>query len=162
VTVTDLGTLGGAYSQATAVNASGQVVGDSYIIQGNSAVHPFSWTQKGGMVDLGTLPDSSRSFAMAVNDSGQVVGFTADASHHALVGAVRPDRVREVRDRLGRHWDAGEHHSARRYALRSRVAECSSRRPLLVGEAITPAESCAALIRNRATAGYRCSSRLSK
>jgi hypothetical protein len=35
------------------------------------------------------------------------------------------------------------------------------RRPLLVGEAITPAESSAVLIRNRATAGYRRSSRRS-
>jgi probable HAF family extracellular repeat protein len=68
----DLGTLGGDASGATAVNASGQVVGDSRTAH-NSATHAFSWTEADGMIDLGTL-GGNVSFANAVNDSGQVVG----------------------------------------------------------------------------------------
>ena len=49
----DLGTLGGSYSVALAVNDSGQVVGSSS--PRRRRPHAFSWTQTGGMVDLGTL-----------------------------------------------------------------------------------------------------------
>ena len=81
----DLGTLGGSYGQATAVNANGQVVGDSFTT-GNASTHAFSWTQAGGMVDLGAL-GGSRSWAFAVSASGQVVGASylpGDALYHAL------------------------------------------------------------------------------
>ena len=50
----DLGTLGGRYSNAVAVTASGQVVGNS-TLAGDTVSHAFSWTASGGMVDLGTL-----------------------------------------------------------------------------------------------------------
>ena len=53
----DLGTLGGSFSYATAVSASGQVVGYSTTL-GDVASHAFSWTEAGGMVDLGTLGGS--------------------------------------------------------------------------------------------------------
>jgi probable HAF family extracellular repeat protein len=78
----DLGTLGGPYSSALAVNAVGQVVGWSRTTQG--AYDAFSWTPGGGMVDLGTLGADSR--AVAVNDSGEVVGsgYTADNARHAF------------------------------------------------------------------------------
>ncbi len=48
---TDLGTLGGAFREATAMNDHGQVVGESETSSGRS--HAFSWTQAGGMVDSG-------------------------------------------------------------------------------------------------------------
>jgi probable HAF family extracellular repeat protein len=74
----DLGTLGGGASQATAVNARGQVVGYSYLV-GNLSAHAFSWTAMDGMVDLGTLGGTFVTIATAVNDPGQVVGFSFTA-----------------------------------------------------------------------------------
>ena len=79
----DLGTLGGTYSRANAVNDSGQVVGYASLADGTS--HAFSWTAAGGMVDLGTLGGTSSS-AAAANDSGQVVGtaYAADGDECRL------------------------------------------------------------------------------
>ena len=81
----DLGTLGGGYSRAVAVNLWGQVVGDS-TTPGDTVSHAFSWTKKGGMIDLGT-PPGSYSNASAVNTWGQVVGsiFTpGNLGYHAF------------------------------------------------------------------------------
>jgi endoglucanase len=66
----DLGTLGGTSSRALALNANDQVVGQSATAGGQD--HAFSWTQAGGMVDLGA------GYADAVNDGGQVVGNLGD------------------------------------------------------------------------------------
>ena len=57
-TAIDLGTLGGTSSVAAAVNARGQVVGDS-ATAGDVEGHAFSWTEAGGMIDLGTLGGTS-------------------------------------------------------------------------------------------------------
>ena len=80
-----LGTLGGSYAAASAVNNTGQVVGQSFIT-GDFAGRAFLWTAATGMQDLGDLPGSAgtpppgfpplNSGANAVNDSGQVVGWT--------------------------------------------------------------------------------------
>lgn len=72
--MTDLGTLGGSSSQAFAVNASGQVVGYSYIA-GDSTLHAFLWTSTGGMQDLGTL-GGTLSSAQGINSAGEVVGYS--------------------------------------------------------------------------------------
>ena len=84
VVVIDLGTLGGTGSTAYAINAGGQVVGQSTLAPnavGVIATHAFSWTAKGGMIDLGSLSapvngSEFHSVAQAVNDAGQVVGFS--------------------------------------------------------------------------------------
>ena len=79
----DLGTLGGALSQASAVNDSGQVAGTSETADGSQ--HPFSWTPDGGMVDLGTLGGSFGE-ASSMNDHGQVGGdglLAGDETTHA-------------------------------------------------------------------------------
>jgi probable HAF family extracellular repeat protein len=85
----DLGTLGGSTSAAGAVNAAGQVVGSSEIPSPDvglphprrGASHAFSWTPAGGMRDLGTL-GFINSFATAINEEGQVAGYsrTTDGS----------------------------------------------------------------------------------
>lgn len=73
----DLGTLGGAISEARGINASGQVAGYSYTADGK--LHAFRYTDGPGMVDLGTLTrdKDGRSVAYDINDSGQVVGYTS-------------------------------------------------------------------------------------
>src|SRR3954466_439943 len=68
--VKDLGTLGGNWSQAAALNDSGQVVGTSARADGSP--HAFSWTAMGGMIDLGSLGGATSS-AAAVNSAGVVV-----------------------------------------------------------------------------------------
>ena len=86
----DLGTLGGAaYSDSAAfsVNDAGQVVGTSYRGMGGGYNRAFSWTEKGGMVALGTLGGDVSS-AAAVNDKGQAVGYSTtsdDAESHAAL-----------------------------------------------------------------------------
>lgn len=81
IQVQDLGTLGGATSQAVAVNERGQVIGHSLTATGET--HAFLW-ERGVMRDLGTL-GGTWSDARAVNDRGQVVGVSADAA-----GVSRP------------------------------------------------------------------------
>jgi probable HAF family extracellular repeat protein len=68
--LTDLGTLGGKYSVATDLNASGTVVG--YSETSNGTVHGFVHNGR-RMEDLGTV-GGDNSFAHAINDQGVIVG----------------------------------------------------------------------------------------
>lgn len=91
---TDLGTLGGTFSAALAVNALGQIVGNS-TVAGDATQHGFLSQSGTGMTDLGTLGGTSSQVASndgfgarAINASGQVVGWSSvagDASQHAFL-----------------------------------------------------------------------------
>jgi len=75
--MTDLGTLPGgvAYSVATGINDTGQIVGVSDIA--NGASHAFLY-HRNRMVDLGDLANDPRlnSQADAINDRGETVGWS--------------------------------------------------------------------------------------
>ena len=70
-----LGTLGGRYSYAQAVNDAGMIVGSSTDRAGY--LKAFAWN--GGFVSIGTLGGTT-SAAYDVNSGGDVVGFAADSS----------------------------------------------------------------------------------
>ncbi|HVT11997.1 MAG TPA: hypothetical protein VHE55_06995 [Fimbriimonadaceae bacterium] len=72
----DLGTLGGANSEAFGLNSSGQIVGKSQDALGNE--HPFIYTGS-SVIDLGTLGGATGE-AWAINSSGQIVGDAATAT----------------------------------------------------------------------------------
>jgi len=74
-TATDLGTLGGLASSASAVNRAGESAGFSDIAAGSrqAFIH-----RDGAMFDIGSSLGSSLSLATAMNDAGQVVGTYTD------------------------------------------------------------------------------------
>ena len=89
---TDLGTLWGYASYAYAINNSGQVVGD---VSGPSPTSGYPtnqatiWNGTTG-TDLGTLPggapSASHSYALGINNAGQVVGWsTTNTGEHATI-----------------------------------------------------------------------------
>ncbi len=81
-----MGTLpGGSDSRALGENEKGQVVGWSYTLLANhAAVHAFSWTQRGGLVDLSALVGlgGNDSVASEVSDYGQIAGYSFTPSQH--------------------------------------------------------------------------------
>lgn len=73
-TVTDLGTLGGNYSGAAAINNLGQVAGTSTNASNQTLATLFSGTGTGN-INLGTLGGDT-SYATAINDNGTIVGYS--------------------------------------------------------------------------------------
>jgi probable HAF family extracellular repeat protein len=90
-TPVDLGNLGGSVNtslvavgnRAIGINNRGQVVGGS-ALPGNTTAHAFLWTRETHkMRDLGTLDGDTNAGALSINDSGDVVGVSNDASGDA-------------------------------------------------------------------------------
>jgi probable HAF family extracellular repeat protein len=78
---TDLGNLGpnglpGAGNHACAINNKGQAVGHT---TSKASTVAFLWTRDKGMQGLGTLTGDFVSFALGINDEGEVVGQSIDA-----------------------------------------------------------------------------------
>jgi len=96
--IADLGTLSSPYdkwSNSTAINDKGQVVGTScYLPNGSltSLCHGFLYTPGSGMADLGTLGGNSIS-ASGINNSGQVVGSSLLADNVTARGFLYSDGV---------------------------------------------------------------------
>ena len=78
----DLGTLGGTFGVAFALNNRGQVVGYSDLAGDNTGVHAFLWDQQGGMQDLGTLGGAT-GVALSINDAGDIAGGDSRADGSA-------------------------------------------------------------------------------
>src|SRR5439155_25188129 len=74
--VTDLGTLGGLFSDARGISNNGQVVGEAFTADGFR--HAFLYSN-GVMTDLGTLGGNT-SVAYAINSSCQVTGVSEKPS----------------------------------------------------------------------------------
>ncbi|HEX3457302.1 MAG TPA: hypothetical protein VHR97_05050 [Candidatus Baltobacteraceae bacterium] len=83
-TVADLGTLGGPYSNARAINAAGEVTGIASRSDGSA--HAFTYTVAGGMVDIGSLGGTT-AVGNGINRSGDVAGYStkADGTYHAFL-----------------------------------------------------------------------------
>lgn len=81
----DLGSLGDGGTYPSAIGPTGQVVGTSRVVDatsppGSRRLHAFSWTRRGGMIDLGTLPGGSESIAIDVGPDGIVVGTSTTST----------------------------------------------------------------------------------
>lgn len=84
----DLGTLGGTYSQALAVNGLGHVTGIS--TDASDHLRAFFWSDRTGMMPMGSLSDGQDLYcgigclpttatrALGINDRGEAVGISSD------------------------------------------------------------------------------------
>jgi probable HAF family extracellular repeat protein len=74
-TMTDLNTLGGTESAALGINNAGQIVGDSWANTSGGSDIAFIYTNS-TMFALGSLSNRPAIQAFAINDNGQVTGYT--------------------------------------------------------------------------------------
>ncbi|WP_457332321.1 hypothetical protein [Rhizobacter sp. P5_C2] len=79
--ITGLGTLGGAWSKAWAINDSGTVVGQSQTASGDARA--FMSGPGNTLTNLGTLGAGTHSVATGINRFGQVIGMTMSYSDPA-------------------------------------------------------------------------------
>ena len=89
----DLGADGLVNSEATGINASGQVVGTASA----STSMAFLWTSTDGMLNLGTLGGNS-SNATGINDLGDVVGLSTTTLTDTFIHAFVWNAGRGMRD----------------------------------------------------------------
>lgn len=87
-TIKEIGTLGGSWSEATALNDLGQVAGTSEKTDGYK--HAFIW-QGGSSTDLGILGSDFNSVANDINNYGEVVGWSGRGTDHPGRGFLHTD-----------------------------------------------------------------------
>ncbi|WP_445367592.1 DUF3466 family protein [Methylomonas sp. BW4-1] len=75
--LTNLGTLGGSASWATAINANGQVTGSAQIADGS--YRAFIADPNGTMREVVT-PSGFSSYGLDINNAGQITGYLLDTS----------------------------------------------------------------------------------
>jgi probable HAF family extracellular repeat protein len=73
-TVTDLGTLGGTYVDATGISNTGWIAGDS-TLYGDNVIRAYLW-RNGVMTDLGTLGGPDSDFLLGPNLFGDASGYS--------------------------------------------------------------------------------------
>lgn len=80
--LTELGTLGGDFSNTKAINEHGEIVGSAQDKAGHWRAYLY---RRGAMTDLGTLGGAS-SFGLAINNHGDAAGFatTTDGQFRAF------------------------------------------------------------------------------
>jgi len=91
--VVSLGTLGGTFSIANAINNAGQITGAASLT-GNAATHAFLY-EHATLRDLGTL-GGTFSWAHAINDRGWIVGTSTTADNHAHAFLHDGRRMRDL------------------------------------------------------------------
>jgi probable HAF family extracellular repeat protein len=114
----DLGTLAGDFSYGTFINANSHIVGYSTINADNDRVHAFLYDGS-MMIDLGSLGgasmESDRSFALGVNGSDEVVGYSylppAESRLQQVAFVYRKGVMTDLNELIGKASD--------RYQLRS-------------------------------------------
>jgi len=89
----DLGTLGGTFSVANAVNDAGVVIGSAEVNHETGFTNAFYWDSDVGMIGLGTL-NGGNSVSNAFNAEGIVVGASDivpgdPGTEHATIWIVR-------------------------------------------------------------------------
>lgn len=62
----------------------------------SNGTHAFLWTRQHGMRDLGTLPGDVASGAVAINDRGEVVGTSVDASGNLRAVRWHKSRIADL------------------------------------------------------------------
>jgi probable HAF family extracellular repeat protein len=117
-TLTDLGTLGGPYAQALAINDSGFVTGNadifrSFTLKKRGIIHAFVWSVGTDMQDLGTL-GGDFSYGTSINADNHVAGYSTINSVDNRIHAFIHDGV-QMRD-LG-SLDGSSEESDRSFAL---------------------------------------------